>query len=148
MNRSAVPVAVLALAVSLAGATVASASRPFDWANLKRNPQTDEFKLKVKTVTGQEKPERLRLKAGGHAARATNTRAGTWVLSDETKDGAAVIVALTEGIDLFRYAKLRAVGVYGPPCFSKFKVLFRIRDLNRRDENAEFLEATGCRDRA
>ena len=145
MNRSIVPVAVAALVLSLAGATVASASRPFDWAELKRNPETREFKVKVKTVTGQEKPKRLRLKAGGHTAQATNIKRGRWVLSDETKDGAAVIVALLEGIDFVGYAKLRAVGLYGPPCFPKFKVVFRLRDINRRDENAEFREATGCK---
>jgi hypothetical protein len=144
MNRPALSVAVLAIVVSLAGATIASASRPFDWAKLKRDPQTGEFTLKLRTVTGQEKPERLRIKAGGHTAEATNTRRGRWVLTDETRRGAAVIVALVERIESFGYAKLRAVGVYGPPCFAKFKVRFRLRDVNRRDEKARFLEATGC----
>jgi hypothetical protein len=144
MDRLRVFAGAAALLAFLALAEVANASRPFDWANLKRSAETGEVKLKVKTVTGPDKPEKLRLQSGGHSAKATNTRAGRWILTDETEDGAAVITAVIEGFDLFRYAKLRAVGVYGPPCFGKFKVLFRIRDFNRRDEDAEFIEATGC----
>lgn len=142
-------VAGAVIALVLAGAAFAqpaSASRPFDYAALHKSPDTGRIRLVVKTVTGIEKPDRLRLRASGQTAHAKEIKGsvGRWAVNEETAEGRALIVAVMEGFDLFRFAKLHAVGHYREPCGSEFGVLFKIEDFNQRDDDAQFRKATGC----
>ncbi|MEJ7875620.1 MAG: hypothetical protein WKF62_03095 [Solirubrobacterales bacterium] len=138
--------AVTGWLICLAIAQPASASRPFDWAVLHKGTDPNRLRLVVRTTTGIEKPRRLQLRFHGEgiAARELKGSVGRWAVGEKTARERSFAVAIAEHMDLFGQARIHAIGRYGGPCDGTFRVLFKLEELNVRDDEAQFRKATSC----